>query len=538
MRAGMSTPPSSAAAARTGRPRAAIAADWALALVALALLVQCLWLVGHGRYNIDEGMHVNAGRLLFEEGALLYRDFPFSQGPGGPYFYGVAGALAEPSLRTARAASSVLCLTGLGVLAWYTRRLAGPRAALVLLLFTVTSLPTLWVFTTVRTEPGAVALTALAAVAFLLRGGGPLRQALAPCLLVWATAFRLTHVIVLLFVCGVIAWELRGTPRKLAATAGLVAVNGALAALPMLAFPGESLFHVLTSQLGRAERLGWSEFPFSHRFVFFRVPESGFHGLLLLVLPAWLIARRARSRALDGASGRDDCAVAVGWLLALAALTYLPLLVFRVGFASYFVNASLLFTAAIAISAARLASELRLGAFVWAGAALVWLGTAGVAVQTVETIADTGMPVRRHLEPVVKEFEALTKGDCTMLTFETHLAAELGCLAFPGLEYSRFSFFPELPDAEARRHGVLNRRLLRQRILEEPPDALALTREAAGTMWGRTPRRGKPLVPAGLRALYRPLRIVDVPTGPVMRFQERVHFLVRRDLAADPRYSM
>ena len=66
-----------------------------LALISLALGLLALWIyfVGYGRFHIDEGMHINAGRMLFEEGRWLDRDFPFSQGPGGPYLNGATDAI-------------------------------------------------------------------------------------------------------------------------------------------------------------------------------------------------------------------------------------------------------------------------------------------------------------------------------------------------------------------------------------------------------------------------------------------------------------
>ena len=49
----------------------------------------------------------------------------------------------------------------------------------------------------------------------------------------------------------------------------------------------------------------------------------------------------------------------------------------------------------------------------------------------------------------------------------------------PGLEYSYFSFFPDLAGSEAERRGVLNREALLGRVLSRPPEFVALTREGA-----------------------------------------------------------
>jgi len=500
------------------------------------LVAEGVAFVTYGRYNADEGLHLNAGRLVYADGLLLYRDFPFSQGPAGPYFYGAAGALFGSSVTTGRAASLALSLIGLGALTWLIRRISGTSGAALMLLFTATSFPALWGFTQVRTEAGAVALTSIAAVAFLLRGGGALRWALAPSLLVWATAFRLTHVIPLLFVCAVIAWDLRRSPGKLACTAGIVAASGLLAALPMLAFPDEALFHIRTSQLGRSERLGWEGLPFSARLQFFRSPEKSFAGLLFLtVLPLAYAARRWREGWRPAAAERGDPALVVCWLIVLALLTYLPLLVFRVGFASYFINASLLLTAAIAVAVPQLARRGPGGSALWAGVALVWVFTAVLAVRGAGTFVEPSKPTNERLAAVRRQIGGLAGADCTMLTLETQVAVETGCSVLRGLEYSRFSFFPDMPDAEALRWGVLNRRLLRQRLRDDPPEVLALTPDAFEQLTG-SPRRRKdaPLFPE-LKGRYRPLTSVEIPIGTTFRFWKDVEFFVRADLVPERR---
>jgi hypothetical protein len=63
---------------------------------------------------------------------------------------------------------------------------------------------------------------------------------------------------------------------------------------------------------------------------------------------------------------------------------------------------------------------------------------------------------------------------CTMLTLETELAVEAGCRVFPGLEYSFFSYFADLPTDQARRHGVTNLSLLRDRVARLQPELIVL----------------------------------------------------------------
>ena len=83
-----------------------------------------------GRVNTDEGMHLQAGRLMVE-GARLYRDFPFGQGPGSPAFYGLMQVIFSETLLTGRVASAACNLAGIGALAFLCHRLAGPLAVVL-----------------------------------------------------------------------------------------------------------------------------------------------------------------------------------------------------------------------------------------------------------------------------------------------------------------------------------------------------------------------------------------------------------------------
>lgn len=65
-----------------------------------------------------------------------------------------------------------------------------------------------------------------------------------------------------------------------------------------------------------------------------------------------------------------------------------------------------------------------------------------------------------------------------MMTFETHIAVEASCDVVPGLEYSFFSCFPDLPPAEASKHGVLKRALLLESFDLNPPEFVLLTARA------------------------------------------------------------
>ena len=83
---------------RTARPLAA--------LLFGVYAVLALVFVFTARVNIDEGVYLAAGQLVWD-GALPYRDYPFSQGPVVPIAYGLPAALPQPGIdRKSRMKSS------------------------------------------------------------------------------------------------------------------------------------------------------------------------------------------------------------------------------------------------------------------------------------------------------------------------------------------------------------------------------------------------------------------------------------------------
>jgi len=537
--------------------RRSLLARSAFALLFLALAAECVWFLLHGRFNIDEGMHVNAGRLLFERGLLPYRDFPFSQGPGGPALYGAAGAIFGSSIAVGRAVSLCVNLASVAAMAWFARRVAGHVAALLVVALTLVNLPAIWTYTQVRTEALAVPLVALAAMALCFRKESALQWALAPSLLVWATSIRLTNALALLAVCGFVAWRLRHSRHTLFAAFGVVALNGVIAAAPLIAFPLESWFHIVAAQLGRTERFHMGDYPFSTRFWFFVNPHTSFQPLLALgLLPiAWLLLERARGWRLRDPDVDDPRSV-VATLLLLGALTYLPHVLFRIGFFSYFVNASVLLTLAVAIAVPQLAGASRLRTAALAtllGAA--WVGGAVAANHHLERWTLRTAPTIGLLDDMTGAIRRAAPGGCSMLTFETYIAVESGCDVLPGLEYSFFSFFPDLPSEDARAHGVLNRAALIEHLERGRPDFVALTADAVEKILNPPPeptgrtrtlagerrrlraekqaekaKASTPPVLDAMRGRYVPLLRERVPVGPVHNFWTTVTVYARTEL--------
>jgi hypothetical protein len=512
-----------------GRTWQSVVASLALAVSLLVILLELRFFFEFGRFNIDEGMHLNAGRMIFSEGLLPFRDFPFSQGPGGPFFYGALGHLFEPTLFYGRLGSLVAGLVCFGAMLMLAFRAAGVTAALVVSLLLILEFPALWMFSQVRTEPVAVALAMLAVLAFLERRGSAFRAALPALLLVAATSFRITYAALLGAVLLVTAFEERGTPRRLAAILGMVSLAAALTVLPMLLAPGDSFFHIFVAQADRAERLGWSELPASARFWFFTQRETSYRALFaLLPLPVlWMILNRLQRRS-------RHLADTFATLFAAATLLYVPHLWFRYGFFQYFEPVALLGIVAVGIAFASLvkagstppAARVALG--VWLLAA--WSAGAVGLRDTLPVWTDPKAPTLGRLAPLRAEIEHALPNGCEMLTFETHLAVELGCRVTPGLEYSYFSFFPDLAGSEAERRGVLNREALLERLLSRPPEFVAFTREGSERMAGVPLQESHPLALPEM-GRYRVWRELRIPIGPIITFWNDVTIYARDDVA-------
>jgi hypothetical protein len=504
-----------------------------LLVLLAAFFAEGVFFVTHGRFNIDEGLHLNAGRLIYEQGWMLYRDFPFSQGPGGPFLYGAASTLFENAVLVGRCLSLGMGLLCVASMAWFADRVVGVAGALLVLLWTLVAFPVVWSFTQVRTEPVAIALTLLATVALIFRDGSTLRWALAPTLLVWATTFRLTSVFPLVAVCLLLAFDLRRSPRRLLAVAGIVLVNGLVASMPMWIFPDQSFFHVVVAQASRAERFGWTEVPFIARFRFFSNPATGFPSLLLMsVLPLSVIAVRWRQGwRPGGGSGRRDPAGVLVLLFAMALLSYAPHALSQQGFSQYFANASLLLVLALGIGAPLVARRsARHAAVVWSAVAAAWLFTAVMGVRQIETWVLLEEPTVTRFDDLRDTVQRLAPDGCEILTFETHLAVQIGCEVTPGLEYSLFSFFPLYSAQEARMRGVLNTDLLIEHLVRDSPEFVALTWSGVSRMKNRFGREGTAPMLSEMVGRYRPLTRLDVPVGPTYIFWDEVYVYVRSDL--------
>lgn len=487
----------------------------------------------HSRPVIDEGIYLWAGRLV-AEGRLPYRDFPFGQSPLLPYAFALAPEWQGSAILGGRVLVAAAGTLGMLASLWLALRLAGPFAAVVTLGVVVATLPLIVVGSTVRAQALGNPLLLLGVAALALRGNGVLAWSLAPSLLLWSSGLRLTNLAVFGAVALGVAWALRREPAKLARVIAVVAVQGLVVTLPALLAPADFLFHVFTAQISRAERLLLAPpLPFLHGFgtrladYRLQLPNASALSALaaaLAVYGAWCVARgwRPQRRGLL----RDPATAALA-LAALAVLAFLPHLALSSTFTEYLVPAWALLAPAVGIGVATVLARHGVGRRARWALGLALLGFAAFHVAR-HAGAWTGRGAESFaaFHRVAQELGRAGGPDCTMLSFETELVVESGCRVVPGLEYSFFAWFPDLPTEQARRRHLVNLETLRARVAASPPALIALAEGHALRLRGpeRDRTTGLPLRPAAgsvrpldflgpLAALYEPLRRVWLPTS-------------------------
>ena len=503
---------------------------------------EALFFVYWGRPLSDEGQLLAAAGLVYE-GLLPYRDFPLSQGPAIPYVYGLFTELFGSSILVGRYVSFAGCLaTGAAAMA-LSLRLGGAVAAAITLVLLMLNLPAMWIGTTVTTQALSTPLVVAAALSLATPRSTALGWAIAPSLLLWSTCARLTNGLALV---GVTLWTvtaLAKSRRTLLRVTALLAVQCVIVAAPVLLAPRAAIFHILSLQLTRAERGGFHyQTLLEHlrgSIGFFSVAETDYFAIVPLSLAlvlylGWRIWRGWRpSLSLpirEPASGQLV-------MVTLAALVFAPHFALSSGFVSYFATSSVLLCVAIASAAAGFIREIRgrraraLGAAVAAALLAVSVADASREHQTYLNLRRGGFS---HFRQIGRDLNALLGPDCTMVTFQTHLAIESGCRLLPGLEYSFFSYSADLPAADAEKYAVLTPSRLDQRIGEIRPEAIAISRRLVSRL------RGGP-GPADERALeflasaraYRLHSKFPIASGlrlPLISGQERMLLFVRKDL--------
>lgn len=479
--------------------------------LALAHALVALVFAAHGRPNIDEGMFLWAGRLV-AEGSLPYRDFPFAQAPMLAYAYAAAPVWFGSALLGGRLLAVAAGTLGAIGAFWLARRVAGDFAAIVTLLVGLATLPILWVGATARAQSIATPLLVLGVAALALRRDDIWRWSAAPSLLLWASSLRLTNLGVFAVVSLWVAWQLRRAPARLAGVAALVGAQTLVACLPVLRAPDAALFHIVTVQMTRGERFYLEPAPFLVRLSHILraypdlLPDAAALLLLALILTAIGVARAWRGWRPKLAAPLRDRDTAPILLAALGAVAFAPHLALSNAFLEYLIPLWALLAPAVGIGLAAELSRRGLGRGARWATALALLAFAAINFARHRDVwigaGEASFASFRH---VAGELEQLGGPDCTMLTFETELAVESGCRVFPGLEYSYFSYFAELPSEEARRRGVANLTLLRERVARIRPELIALAPGHGHLLlesnFGAPPGHSRPRIPGSVHPL-------------------------------------
>jgi len=433
-----------------------------------------------GRPNVDEGIFLGAARLV-AEGQLPYRDFPFSQAPALPYAYAAAPGWGSSPLLGGRFLAWGLGLGGTAAGLWLALRSAGPRAVLFAWLVGLGALPNLWLANTARAQSLATPLLLAAAAALTLAPRGVLGAALAPSLLLWSTALRLTNGLVFACVCGWLAWRLRGEPARLAKAAGLVAAQALLAFAPALLAPRAAWFHLIEAQLGRGDRIGnvdrlpWAAEGLRRLGAYADLlVEAWLPALAVLLATGLWLRARARGARVDPAAPLGAPQTASLTLALLAAASFAPHLVFANAFPSYLMSAWALAAPAVGIVFAASLPHPRRPVIEGTLAVALLAAVAWNAAAQWPRYIGRGEASFAAFQRTARGLAARHGPDCSALTLETHLAVEAGCRLLPGLEYSHFSYFPQLTPEEAAARGVLDFERLREQVAAHPPDWIAL----------------------------------------------------------------
>jgi len=452
----------------------------------LAPLVLFYGLVGgvfvfNGRAIIDEGIYINAARLV-AQGDLPYRDFPFSQGPMLPFAYLGGVRVFDSWLIGGRMISWAAGLAGVAAAVWLARRLAGALASLLTLTLLLSTLPALWVGMTVRAQAVGMPLLMLGAAAMALPRTNALSWSVAPSLMLWSSGMRLTNIAAFAGVALWVAWQLRSSPRILIRVAGILGAQSMIVLAPILVAPRDSLFHILTAQLTRSERIAEPSQSFIDGIIFKAnlYLEFATSGWLLLLLAtaalAGLVWNCCKGWRPNLEEPMGDARSAQFTLFALALLAFMPHLFLSGAYLTYLIPIWTLFPPAVAIAIASWCRGLSRSSGIGTGIAISILAIAGMNAGLHWNIwIGTGDASLKSFRQVAYQLRALGGPNCTMLTFQSDLAVEADCALLPGLEYSYFSFFPDATTQEAETLGVINRELLYQRVAEILPELIVLS---------------------------------------------------------------
>ena len=458
-----------------------------LALVAAAGAAVALYAfaLNFGNLNQDEGWYLYAAQCV-ARGAVPYRDFFFTQGPVLPCVYGALAGLWSPhGVLGGRCLTLAFGFLACVMTALLARR-ASPRerameAGVLAFALTACNLYHAY-FTTIPKTYGLASFLVMAG--FLLLSlcvprepkTRSMRTAMwalpAGLLIALAAGTRLSLGALL----PVTALGLLLTCRKTGAAFFWFALGGALGLLLVFGPPlTEAREQFMFAQTFHASRLGGGHDVFLVA------------GSLSRSVRAYLpMAMMAAALVLLAPLGRRTGATAGGmwaWLWLAGFLSvFLLHLAGPFPYDDYQVPVMGLLAAALAAWTVRSA----LGAIACGSLCLFWVAVALAAAfgsplpqEWMLSRQDRFWAVRKPapdlalLRRVAREARALSgEAEAMLLTQEAYLAVEAGMRVPEGLEMGPFAYFPELPDEDAAKFHVLNKRMLLA-LLERAPCEVA-----------------------------------------------------------------
>lgn len=450
-------------------------------LAALALGIANLFM---GELNQDEGWYLYSARLV-SEGQRPYRDFAFTQAPMLPLVYG----LAHPLLRDGGVGAGRALTMGFNLLACLfagalaqrlaSREMKGWAMACAFALAAV-NVYQAYYGTVVKTYP--LCAFFISSGAWLLAVARDRRSlllhALAGLLLAGAAGTRISAGALLPVVGLYLMWQRERSGR---AAWLAFAVGGFLGLclifLPLLlAAPDAFRYFVLEYHSARAAGSLLSRLIFKVGCIS-RVVQAYFVAVGVGV--ALLLARVVKGRI----GPRDPLCLALWWGLAAMTLVHLSA---PFPYDDYQVPLYPLFCALIAVGAASLVELMQPASRVAVAVGLLLIsGAAAFSSPVNQGWMVLGRdriwwrlrekPALVQLREVALEVRARSGSSGQLLTQDLYLAVEAGLRVPHGLEMGPFSYYPDLPRAEAERLNVMNRELLEECLerAEAPVAALS-----------------------------------------------------------------